>query len=141
MPQDTTRINSIEYSYKNDICDNCSYTSCITWKIKKTPETHSKKVEFNINKPGTSLKKTNLNIINNFDEIDDKNNDIRDHFSNNLTDDMYNNIDHLNVDQIQTNHNSLYTIADNKLQLSSDLEDIDWNSTVSHEGELVIAYD
>ena len=54
---------------------------------------------------------------------------------------MYNNIDHDNVDQKQTNHNSLYTLADNKLQLSSDLEDLNWNSTNSHKGELIIAYD
>ena len=41
-------------------------------------------------------------------------------------------------------HNSLYTLANNKLQLSSDLEDPneanEWNSTNSHESELVIAY-
>ena len=64
-----------------------------------------------------------------------------DHSSNDLTDDMYNNIDHHNVDHKQTNHNSLYTLADNKLQLSSDLKDLDWNSTDSHKGELAIAYD
>ena len=34
----------------------------------------------------------------------------------------------------------MYTLADNKLQLSSDLEDFDWNSTNSHKGELIIAY-
>ena len=45
------------------------------------------------------------------------------HPSDDLADDMYNNIDHHNVQQEQTNHNSLYTLADNKLQLSSDLED------------------
>ena len=45
------------------------------------------------------------------------------------------------VNQKQTNHYSLNTLADNKLQLSSDLEDLDWNSTDSHEGELVITYD
>ena len=67
--------------------------------IEKTTETHSKKLEFNINKLEASLKKMNFNIINNFDEVDDKNNNIRDHSSNDLTDDMYNNIDHHNVDQ------------------------------------------
>ena len=125
---------------ENDTYNNCSYTSCINWEIEKTPGTHSKKLEFNINKPETSLKKIDFNIINNFDEIDDKNDDIRDHSSNDLTDDMYNNIDHHNVDQKQTNHNSLYTLADNKLQLSSDLEDLDWNSIDSHEGELITVY-
>ena len=67
------------------------------------------------------------------------------HPSDDLADDMYNNIDHHNVHQKQTNHNSLYTLADNELQLSSDLEDqdegVNWNSTNSHKGELVIAYD
>ena len=83
---------------ENNIYNNCNYTSCINWKIEKTPETHSKKLEFNISKPETSLKKIDFNIINNFNEIDDKNNDIRDHSSNDLIDDMYNNIDHHNVD-------------------------------------------
>ena len=64
----------------------------------------------------------------------------RDHSNNILTDGMYNNIDQDNVDWKQTNHNSLYTLDDNKLQLSSDLEDLNWNSTDSHEGELIIAY-
>ena len=35
---------------------------------------------------------------------------------------------------------SLYTLATIKLQLSSDLEDLDWNSTKSHKRELIIAY-
>ena len=64
-----------------------------------------------------------------------------DHSSDDITDDMYNNIDHHNVDQKHTNHNSLYTLADNKIQLSSDLEDHNWNSIDSHEGELIIAYE
>ena len=48
------------------------------------------------------------------------NNNNRDHSNNDLTDDMHNKIDHDNVDQKQTNHNSLYTLSNNKLQLSSD---------------------
>ena len=40
-----------------------------------------------------------------------------------LSDDVYNNFDYHNVQQEQTIHNSFYTLADNKLQLSSDLED------------------
>ena len=126
---------------ENDIYNNCSYTSYINWEIEKTPETNLKKFEFNINKPGTSLKKIEFNIVNNFNKIDDKNNDIRDHSSNDLTDDMYNSIDHHNVDQKQTNYNSLYTLVNNKLQSIFDLEDLNWNSTDSHKGELVIAYD
>ena len=39
------------------------------------------------------------------------------------------------------NGRNVYTITDNKLQSSSDLEDLDWDSTDSHEGELIIAYD
>ena len=58
---------------------------------------------------------------------------------------MYNNIDCHNVQQEQTIHNSLCTLADNELHLNSDLEDSneadDWKSTNSHKGELVIAYD
>ena len=39
------------------------------------------------------------------------------------------------------NHHNLYTLANDELQLSSNLEDLNWNSTDSHKGELVIAYD
>ena len=113
----------------------------MNWEIEKTSEIPLKKLEFYIDNPETGLKKTDFNIITNYDEIDDMNNDNRDHPNIDLTDDMYNNVDHNNVDQKQTNHNSLYTLADNKLQLSSDLEDLDWNSTDSHKGELIIAYD
>ena len=42
---------------ESDIYNNYSYTSCINWEIEKTPETRPKKLEFNINKPGTGLKK------------------------------------------------------------------------------------
>ena len=54
---------------------------------------------------------------------------------------MYSKIVHNNVNQKQTTNHNLYNLADNKLQLSSDLEDLDWNNTESHKGELVIAYD
>ena len=54
---------------------------------------------------------------------------------------MYNNLDYPNVDQKQTNYNSLYTLANDKLQLSSDLEYPDWNGTDSHKSELVLDYD
>ena len=66
------------------------------------------------------------------------------HPSDDLVDDVYNNIHCHSVQQEQTNHNSLYTLADNKLQLSSNLEDPneadDWKSTNNQKGELVIAY-
>ena len=72
------------------------------------------------------------------------NNNKIDHPSGNLADDVYNNIDYHNVQQKKTIYNSLYTLANNKLQLSSDLEDPntadDWKSTNSYKGELVIAY-
>ena len=68
------------------------------------------------------------------------NDDNRYHSNNDLTDDMYNNIDYDDVDWKQTNPNSLYILADHKLQLSSYLEDLNWNNTDSHEGELIIAY-
>ena len=40
---------------ESDIYNNYSYTSCVNWEIEKTPETHSKKLEFNIDKPETDL--------------------------------------------------------------------------------------
>ena len=80
----------------------------------------------------------------NKDEIHDMNDDKIVHPSDDLADDVYNTIDYHNVQQEQTIHNSLYTLADNKLQLSFDLEDLneadDWKSTNSHRGELVITY-
>ena len=64
--------------------------------------------------------------------------------SDDLADDACNNIDYHNVQQEHTIHNSLHTIADNELQLSSDLEDPnevdDWKSINSHRGELIITY-
>ena len=86
-----------------------------------------------------------IDIIVNNNEINDMNDDKVVHPSDDLTYDLYNNIDYHNVQQEQTNHNSLYTLNDNELQLSSDLEDPneanDWKSTNSHKNELVIAYD
>ena len=73
------------------------------------------------------------------------NNDEIVHPSDDLADDMCNNIDHQTAQQTQTNHNSLYTFADNEIQSSYDSEDqneaVDWKITRGHEGELVIAYD
>ena len=127
---------------ENDIYDKYSYTPHINWEIEKTPETHLKKMEYNIDKPETGLKKIDLNINNN-DEINVMNDDTMVHPSDDLADDMYNKIDHQTVQQKQTNHNSFYTFIGNELQSSSDLEDqnkaVDWNSINSHKGELVIA--
>ena len=54
------------------------------------------------------------------------------------------NINHKNVQQEQTIHNSLYHLANSKLQLNYDTKESyrtdDWKSTDSHNGELVIAY-
>ena len=53
---------------------------------------------------------------------------------------MYSKIAHNNVNQKQTTNHNLYTLAYNKLQLSSDLEDLDWDSTNNHKGDLIITY-
>ena len=82
---------------ESNIYDNYSYTSYINWEIEKTPETNSKKLEFSIDKPETGLKKIDFNIIINNDEIDDMNDDKMVHPSDDLVDDIYNNIDHHNV--------------------------------------------
>ena len=129
----------------SDIYDNYSYTSRTNWEIKKTPETHSKKIEFNINKLETGLKKIDFNIITNNDEIHDMNDDEIVHSSDDLADDMYNNTNHQTAQQKQTNHNSIYILADNEIQSSSDLEDqnkaVNRKSTNGHEGKIVVADD
>ena len=84
---------------ESDIYDNYSYTSCVNWVIEKTPETHLKKLEFNIDKPETGLKKIDFNIIINNNEIDDMHDNKMVHPNDDLTDDMYNNIDHHNIQQ------------------------------------------
>ena len=95
----------------------------MNWEIKKTPETPSKKLEFNIDKLETGLKKIDCNIITNNDEINDINNSKMVCPSNNLTNDVYSNTIHPNVEQKQITHNSLYNLANYKLQLNYDLED------------------
>ena len=47
-----------------------------------------KELEFYIDNPETGLKKSDFNIIANKDEIDDLNNNIRDHHNNDLTDNI-----------------------------------------------------
>ena len=70
-------------------------------------------LEFNIDKPETGLKKIDFNIIINNNEIDDINGNTMVHLIDDLTDDVYNNIDYHNVQQEHTNHNSLYILANN----------------------------
>ena len=82
----------------------------MNWEIEKTPETPSKKLELNIDKPETGLKKIDFNIIPNNNEIDDMNNDKVVCHNNNPTNDVYSNINHKNVQQGQTTHNSLYPL-------------------------------
>ena len=64
--------------------------------------------------------------------------------SDNPTNDVYSNINHKNVQQERTIHNSLYHLANFKLQLNYDIDESyrtdDWKSKDSHNGELVIAY-
>ena len=116
----------------------------MNWEIKKTSESPLKKLEFNINKPEKGLKKIDSNIFTNNNEINDMNDDKMDWHCNNQTNDVYSNINHKNVQQEQTTHNSLYRLANSKLQLNYDLKDPyrtnEWKSTNSDKGELVIAY-
>ena len=68
-----------------------------------------------------------------------------DYHCDNPTNDVYSNINHKNVQQEQTTHNSFYRLTNSKLQLNYNLEDLyrtdNWKSTNNHKGELVIAYD
>ena len=118
---------------ESDIYNNYSYNSCVNWEIEKTLETHPKKLECYIDKPETDLKKIDFNIIVNDNEINDMNDDKIAHPSDDQADDIYSNIKGHKIEQEQTNHNSLYILADNKIQLSSHLEDLnkanDWKST------------
>ena len=113
MLQLILRIDSIKCSYRK--LYNYSYASCVIWEIEKTPAIHPKKLEFNIDIPETGLKKIDFNIIINNNEIGDMNNNKIVHPSDDLADDVYKNIDYHNVQQEQTIHNSLYTLATNKL--------------------------
>ena len=129
---------------ESDIYNNYSYTLCVNWEIEETSEILSKKIEFNIDNPKTGLKKTGFNIITNNNEIDDMNNDKMDYRSDNPTNNVYSKINHKNVQQEWTIHNSHYHLANFELQLKYDLEESyrtnDWKSTNSHNGELLIAY-
>ena len=139
--QQSTLSNTVT---ENDIYNNYSYTLCMNWEIEKTSETPSKKLKFNINKPGTGLKMTDFNIVTKNDEIGDMNKNKMVCPSDNLTNDVNSKIDHQNVQQKQATHNSPYTFVNYKLQLCSDLEDPNgnkyWKNTNSHKSELIIAY-
>ena len=65
---------------------------------------------------------------------------IRNHSNNDLLDDIYSNIIHDNVKKKQTTNHNVYTLFNNKLQLSFELEDLYWDSTNNHKGDLIIAY-
>ena len=78
---------------ENNIYNNYSHASCIDWKIEKTTEAHPKKLEFNMDKPETGLKKIDFNINVTDDEIDDMNNKEVVHPSDDLTDDVCSNIE------------------------------------------------
>ena len=109
---------------ESDIYDNYSHTLCVDWKIEKTPEARSKKLEFNIDKPKTGLKKIDFNININDNEIDDMNSQEVVHSSDDLTDDECSNIeDHKTQHKEIHGNNSFYTLVDNKLQSSSYIED------------------
>ena len=129
---------------ESNIYNNYSYTSCVNWVIEKTSQTPSKKLEFNIDKPETGLRKTDFNIITNNNEMNDMNDNKMDCHCDNPTNDMYSNINHRNVQPESTTHNSLYRLINHKLQLNYDLEESyridDWKSLNSHKGELDIAY-
>ena len=82
---------------ESDIYNNYSYTSCVNWEIEKTSETPSNKLEFNIDKPETSLKMIYFNIITNNNAIDDMNDNKMDCHCDNPTKNVYSNINHKNV--------------------------------------------
>ena len=84
---------------KINIYNNYSYTSCVNWEIEKTPETHPKKFEFNIDKPKTGPQKIDFNIIVNNVETDAMNDNTIVYPSDDLTDDVHNSIDYNNVQQ------------------------------------------
>ena len=75
---------------ESDIYNNYNYTSYVNWEIEKTPETHPKNLEFNIDKYGSGLKKIDFYINVNDNEIDDVNDN---KVSDDLTANDYSNIE------------------------------------------------
>ena len=131
---------------ESDIYNNYSYASFADWEIEKTPEANPKKLEFNIDKPETGLKKIDFNFNVSGDEIDDMNNEEAVHPSGYLSDDDYSNIeDHETQHERANQNNNVYTLVEDKLQLSHQLEDQnetnDLKTTNKHEGGLVMACD
>ena len=111
--QESIQSNIVKES---DIYNNYTYTSCVNWEIEKTPETHSKKLEFNIDKPETGLKEIDSNININNNQIDDMNNKEVVHTSDDLKACDYNNIEDNETQHKRTNrNNSYYTLVDDKL--------------------------
>ena len=86
-----------------------------------------KKLVFNIDKPETGLKKIDFNIITNNNKMDDMNKEKMDCHNNNPTNDVYSSINqknvHKNIQHEQATHNSLYCLANSKLQWNYDLEE------------------
>ena len=93
---------------ESDIYNNYIYISCVNWAIEKTPGTHSKKLELNIDKPKLGLKKINFNINVIDNEINDMNNKEVVHQSNDLTADDYNSIEDHETQHKQTNQSYSY---------------------------------
>ena len=131
---------------ESHIYNNYSYASFVDWEIEKTPETHPKKLEFNIDKPETDLKKIDVNINVNDNEINDINIKEAIYPSGDLKDDKYSNIENHESQRKRANqNNSVHTLVDSKLQLSPQLENWKktciWKTTNNHEGEVLMAYD
>ena len=70
---------------ESEIYNNYSYASCVNREIEKIPEAHPKKLEFNIDKPETGLKKIDFNININDDKINDMNKEKVVHPSEDIT--------------------------------------------------------
>ena len=88
---------------ESDIYDNYIHESCVYWKIEKTPEPHPKKLEINIDKPETALKKIDFNINVNNDETNDINSKEVVHPNDDLTEQYYSNIEDHGTQHEQTN--------------------------------------
>ena len=120
--QESNILNIVKES---DIYDIYSYAPFVNLEIENTPETHPKKLEFNIDKPETDMKKIGVNININDNKIDDMNDEEVVYSSDDLIADNHNNIEDHETQHERTNrNNSFYTLVDNKLQSSLYLEDL-----------------
>ena len=77
----------LDLARENNIYNNYSHTARVDWKIEKTTEAYPKKLESNIDKLETGLKKIDFNSSVNDDEIDNMDNKEAVHSSDGLTDD------------------------------------------------------